>query len=123
MGFLNKLFHGFYYVVDSGTLREYLEQELKFTLDNRLEACAHFNIFLNNEKHEVQIWNYAASQWEEEKGLVIYFDDAELSSIDELFEMKLNNLPQYFKIELIDSDNVFLNNYKSNHPELNEEDY
>ena len=125
MGFFNKLFHGFYYVVNEKTLKEYLEKELKFSLENRLEASANLNIYLNNEKHHIQIWNHAESSFEDEKqkGLIIYYDKEEYKTLEELYNSKLNNLPEYFKIELIDMDDEYLNDYKKKHPELKIENY
>ena len=125
MGFFNKLFHGFFYVVDKDALKKYLEEELKFSLENKLEASANLYIYLNGEKHHIQIWNHAESNFEEEKekGLIVYYDEDELKTIEELFSSKLNNLPEYFKIELIDMDNEFLNSYKKSHPELNVDNY
>lgn len=37
--------------------------------------------------------------------------------------VKLNEIKEYFKIELIDADSVFLNEYRDKHPELKVEDY
>lgn len=124
MGLFDKLFHGFYYIIDEPTLKKYLYDELNFSLENQLEASANFNIFLNDEKHHIQIWNHGASNFKEkEKGVIIYYDKEEFKSIEELFNSKLSNLPNYFKIELIDDDNSELNEYKRNHPELKMEDY
>ncbi len=123
MGFFDKLFHGFYYVVDEKALKEYLERELNFSIENSLEASANLNIYLNNEKHHIQVCNYADSQFEKEKGLIVYYDKEEYKTLEELYNSKLNNLPEYFKIELIDMDNDFLKEYKKNHPELNIENY
>jgi hypothetical protein len=123
--FLDKINKGFIYIVDEETLRKHLEQNLKFSLDNNLEASANLNIYINNEKHHIQIWNFSASNFKDEKvkGLIINYDDLEFKTIEDLMKNKLNNLPKYFKIELIDSDEVFLNEFKKNHPELKEEDY
>ena len=125
MGLFKNFFHGCYYVVDAAKFKEYLEKELNFSIDNSLEASANLNIYLNNEKHHIQIWNYKASSFkeEQEKGLVIYFDEEEYKTIEEFYNAKLNNLPEYFKIELIDTDDVMLNEYKKEHPELNPENY
>ena len=123
MGFFNKLFHGFYYVVDEKTLKEYLEEELNFSIENEIEASANLNIYLNNEKHHIQIWNHAESSFEEEKGLIIYYDEEEYKTLEELYNSKLNGLPEYFKIELIDISDTFLDDYKKSHPELKVEDY
>jgi uncharacterized protein YlbG (UPF0298 family) len=125
MGLFSKLFHGFYYVVDEQILKKHLEDELKFSIENRLEASANLNIYLNGEKHHIQIWNYAESNYDEEKnkGLIIYYDENEFKTLEELYNSKLNNLPEYFKIELIDMDNKFLNEYKKTHPELKIDNY
>ena len=125
MGLFSKLFHGFYYVIDEQTLKKYLEDELKFSIENRLEASANLNVYLNGEKHHIQIWNYAESNYDEEKikGLTIYYDKDEFKALEELYNSKLNNLPEYFKIELIDMDNNYLNEYKKAHPELKVENY
>ena len=125
MGLFDKLFHGYYYVVDEKTLKKYLEDELNFSLENNLEASANLKLYLNGEKKHIQIWNYAGSSFkeEQEKGLIIYYDEEEFKSLEELYNYKLNNLPEYFKIELIDTDNSFLNEYKKAHPELKIENY
>lgn len=125
MGIFDKLFHGYYYVVDEKTLKEYLEKELNFSIENRLEASANLNIYLNNEKHHIQIYNYLESSVQEdnEKGLIIYYDNDEYKTLEELYSSRLNNLPEYFKIELIDMDDAYLNDYKKTHPELKTENY
>ena len=129
--FMEKLNQGFLYVVDINTFKEYLEFELKFSMENNLEASAHCNIYYNGEKHQVQVWNYQASTFidEQVKGLVVYYDEAEYKSINQLmeeatiFETKLKDINGYFKIEVLDTDSEFLNNYKKDHPELKVEDY
>ena len=125
MGLFSKLFKGYFYVVDAETLKQHLEKELNFSLSAHLEASANLNIYLNKEKHHIQIWNYAASSLPEEqgKGLVIYYDDKEYKTLEELYQKELNNLPNYFKIELIDADDAELNDYKKAHPDLKVEDY
>ncbi len=125
MGLFSKLFHGYYYIVDEQTLKKYLNEELNFSLENRLEASANLNIYLNGEKHHIQIWNFAESKLEKEKNkeLIIYYDNEEYKSLEDLYNYKLNNLPGFFKIELIDTDNKFLNEYKKAHPELKNENY
>lgn len=125
MGLFSKLFHGYYYVVDEATFKKYLENELNFALENNLEASANLYIYLNGEKHHIQIWNYTESNLEEdrEKGLIIYYDEEEYKTLEELYNSRLSILPLYFKIELIDSDDNFLNEYKKNHKELNVNDY
>ena len=123
MGLFSKLFKGYFYVVDLDTLKQYLQKELDFSLENNLEASADLNIYLNGDKHHIQIWNYSASNFEKEKGLIIYYDDIELKTLDELYSNYLNNINGYFKIELITIEDEFLEEYKKNHPELKIEDY
>lgn len=127
--FMDKLTKGFFYVVDINVLSEHLYNELEFTLENDLEASAHLNIYYNGEKHEIQVWNYAVSNSNDEKGVIVYLDNAEYKSIEDLLEhatisnIKLKDIQGYFKIELLDIDSEFLNEYRNNHPELNVEDY
>lgn len=129
MGFLKKLADkinkGFVYIVDADTLIRYLTRELEFSLKYNLEASANLNLYINGEKHHIQVWNYTASNFESErqKGLVVYYDDMEFAKLEDLISGKLDQMPVYFKIELIDGDDAELNEYKSNHPELREEDY
>lgn len=127
MGILKNLFNklntGFFYIVNEEVFKQYLEKELTFSLEHNLEASADLNIYLLGEKHHIQIWNYNASKEDAEKGLVVYYDKEEYKSLDELYLNKLNNLPNYFKIELLVTDDVFLNSYKEEHPELKIEDY
>ena len=135
MGFfknlIDKLNSGFFYIVDIDTLYEYLNRDLEFSLDNNLEASANLYIYYKNEKHKIQIWNHAASYYkdEKEKGLIVYYDNLEYKSIDEFMQnasianIKIKDIKEFFKIELIDADSVFLNEYKAKHPELKVEDY
>lgn len=135
MGFfkkiMDKLSQGFSYVVDTNTLKEYLEFELKYSLENNLEASAHCNVYYKGDKHQIQVWNYQASTFADEqvKGLIVYYDEIEYKSIEQLMEeatisgTKLKDINEYFKIEVLDVDSEFLNNYKKNHPELKVEDY
>lgn len=129
MGFIkwikDKWNQTFIYIVDENTLREYIRREIDFSLKENLQASADMNIYLNGEKHHIQVWNFAASDDLEEKvkGLIIYFDDIEYRTIEEFMNGSLRYLPEYFKIELTLGDDVFLNEYKVNHPELREEEY
>lgn len=116
MGLFNifkKVNKGYFYIVDEKTLYDYINKDIQFTLESNLDACSNFNIYLN-EKHHIQIWN--------ENRLKFYYDEKEYSSLDELKSL-IGNLPNYFKIELIDTDDKFLNDYKKEHPELKVEDY
>ena len=94
-------------------------------MKNDLEASADLNLYVNAQKHHIQIWNYTASKFESEreKGLIFYYDEEEFRTLEDLMSRKLNHLPDYFKIELILGDDVGLNEYKRNHPELKEEDF
>lgn len=128
---INKLNEGFLYVIDINILKKHLEDELQFSISNDLEASANLNIYYKGEKHHIQIWDFRASNFADErtKGLIVYYDDIEYKSIEELMEnaiianIRLKDIKDYFKIELIDCDSVFLNEYKSQHPELKVEDY
>lgn len=40
-----------------------------------------------------------------------------------MISSELRYLPEYFKIELINCDDIMLNKYKEEHPELRLEDY
>lgn len=120
-----KMNQGFFYIVDIETLKKHLEKDLNFSIEHNLEASANLNLYLGGSKHHIQIWNYSASSFkdDQEKGLIIYYDEEEYRTLDELYNARLNNMPNYFKIELIDGDDVFLNKYKEEHPELKVEDY
>lgn len=122
---LDKMSRGCFYVIDMDTLQKYLQEELDFSLSNNLEASADLNLYVNGEKHHIQIWNYAASSFKSEKvkGLVIYYDKDEYRTLEELYRNKLNNIPKYFKIEVPNFDNQKLEKYKEEHPELKIEDY
>ena len=122
--FFDKLTKGFCYWVDMGALVEYMNQELAFSLENNLEASAQFYIYYNNEKHKIVVWNYAASNFKDEraKGLIVYFDDDEYKSIEEMVEnaaigeIKLKDIKESFEIESIYIDIPFLKEYEKNHP-------
>ncbi|MBQ3257068.1 MAG: hypothetical protein IJA67_06630 [Oscillospiraceae bacterium] len=124
MGFFSwlkdKLDQGRPYIVDEETLRAYLQSEIDFSLAHNLESVADLYIHHNGQKHDLMIWNFAASRDREErnKGLLFYYDDEEFLSIDDLFAKRLTRLSGYFKIELKLGDSVFLNQYRDQHPEL-----
>ena len=128
---INKLSEGYLYVININILKKHLENELEFSISNDLEASANLNIYYKGEKHHIQIWNFRASNFADEraKGIIVYYDEIEYKSIEELMEnatianIKLKDITDYFKIELEDCDSVFLNEYKSQHPELKIEDY
>ena len=135
MGFFKKMIEkfneGFFYVVDINTLRDYINEDLEITLDQKLEAGAHLNIYYKGDKHEIQVWNYAASDFqdEKEKGLIVYYDKIEYKSVEELFDnaiisnTKLKDIKEFFKNELIDMDSNYFKEYQKKHPELKVEDY
>lgn len=128
MGLFNKLknlFKGSFYVVDVEVFREFMKRDLQFSIDENLQAASEINVYTGGEKHRVYAWNFSASEDEEEqkKGVKVYYDDEEFDSIDEMIDRKFNFQQGYFKIELTLSDDVWLNEYKANHPELNVEDY
>lgn len=122
---LKKLNQRFTYVINTQVLRNYLENEMKFSLENNLEASADLYIYINGEKHQIQIWNFGASRdsEEKEKGPIVFFDDNEYRTIDDMISSKLRYLPENFKIGLIYCDDIMLNKYKEEHPKLRLEDY
>ena len=114
MGFLKKLIDKInqecFFVVDINTLYEELNNDLKITLDENLEAGENINIYFHGEKHHIQIWNYAASDSKDEIAIIS--------------GVRLNEIKEFFKIELIDGFiSPFLKEYKDKHPELHIEDY
>lgn len=121
--FFDKLNSGFFYVVDKECLLNYLTEELQFSLENNLAACANLYVYIGEHKHHVSIWNYAATNEDQDKGVKYYYDEEEYSTIDDLYQSRLVVLPDYFKIELIDGDSVYLNEYQAVHPNLKLEDY
>ena len=110
----------FSYLLDYDTLIKYMNEEEKFSFDNQLEAGFHYYLYQNEKKIEVQAWHYIFSDIEEEKnkGNRYYWDNEEFSSLDSLIENKIKKFDGYILVELIDSDNVMLNDFKKNHKEL-----
>ncbi len=127
MGFfknlLKKFNEGFFYVLDMNTLYEYLRREAELSLEEKLAAVANLNIYFGSEKHNIMAWNYEATDEEQEKGLKFYYDDEEYATLDELYTGRLRSIEGFVKIELIETDSVFLNEYMSAHPELNPENF
>ena len=126
--FINKLNSGYFYNLDKNTLIKYLEEQVEFANQNDLEAVENLNIYYNNKKYELSIWNFTKSKLkqEQEQGFSVLFDNKEYRSISNLFrtatvENKLLDEIKYFKIELINGDSTVLNDYKKNHPELTDE--
>ena len=110
------------YLVDYDTLIKYMQEEEKFSLDNNLEAGFHYYLYHDNDKTEIQSWHYIFSNFDSEKakGNVYYWNKEEFNSLESLIENKLKNFNNgnYIKIELIDSNNAMLDEYKKNHPDL-----
>lgn len=129
MGFFKKIFEklnqGFFYVVDNDTFRAYMDREERLCIQGAPEAGADLNIYVNGEKHRLQIWNDYDSENEEDrqKGYVVYFDEKEYATVNDMLFCELPDLPGYFKIELNLADDVELNAYKESHPELRVEDF
>lgn len=125
MGFWKNFFKGWYYVIDLPTLKTYLEGCGQFAQEERLELGGKLTLFDSHGKHQIMVCNPAASVDEDMwgAGLLFTYDDMEFPSLDMLVSQKLRFLPPYFKIHLEDGDDVFLNEYKANHPELRVEDY
>ncbi len=113
------------YLVPLDILKEYMNQEEKFSDEEKLEACFHYYIFLTDGKHEVQKWNHNYSNFpdEQQKGSIIYWDKEEYRNIDEIINTKINNIEVPVLIEIIESDNVYLNEYQKQHPELDVKKY
>jgi len=113
------------YLVDYDTLIRYMKEEEKVSLDNSLEAGFHYYLYSNNEKNEVQAWYHTFSNDESEKakGNIYYWNKEEFNSLENLVENKIQRYEGHILIELIDSDNVMLNEYRSSHPELNVVNY
>lgn len=57
------------------------------------------------------------------RDLIVFFDDNEYRTIDDMIGNELRYLLEYFKIKLINCDDIMLNKYKEEHPELRLEDY
>ncbi len=110
----------FSYLLDYETLIKYMKEEEKFSFDNKLEGGFHYYLYQNNEKIEVQAWYYTFSsiESEKEKGNIYYWNKEEFNSLDSLIENKIKRFDGYILIELIDSDNKMLNDFKETHKEL-----
>lgn len=121
--FIEKFTKGIYYVVDAQTFRTYLEKEVQFCISEDLVFCTELNIFLSGEKHFMRMFNNLADEENPRDGVTVVYDGTEYTSIDSFFENALRYVPTYFKIELTLGDDVWLNEYKASHPELNPEDY
>lgn len=123
--FKKEFFTGSFYVVDLPTLREFLEQSCRFAKEHDLEYVTGLYLYLNGEKHFLWVSNQSAGLDGDMPGtgFIFTYDDFEYASLDSLVGQKLRFLPLYFKINLPDADDIFLNEYKKNHPELKVEDF
>lgn len=108
----------FSYLVDYETLIKYMKEEEKLSLENSLEAGFHYYFYRGNEKNEVQSWHYTFSDSEKDKGNVYYWNKEEFGSLDDLINNKIAKFDDYVLIELIDSNNSVLDDFKKNHQEL-----
>lgn len=115
----------FSYLVDYETLVKYMREEEKFSFDNSLEAGFHYYLYYDNEKIEIQSWHYIFSSFDSEKnkGNIYYWDKEEFDSLESLIENKIKKFSGYILIELIDSDNAMLNDFRNNHKELDVNKY
>lgn len=123
--FKKEFFTGYFYVIDLPTLREYLERSCRFAKENNLESAAELYLYLGGEKHLIGASNQSAGLDDDMpgNGFLFSFDEFEYASLDTMIRQKLSFLPPYFKINLPDGSDVWLNEYKKNHPELKVEDY
>lgn len=123
--FKKEFFTGWFYVIDLPTLRQYISKSCAFAKENNLECAAAFYLYLNGEKHMIGVSNQSAGLDEDMPGtgFIFSYDDFEYASLESLLSQKLRFLPPYFKINLPDGDDVWLNEYKAKHPELKAEDY
>ena len=110
----------FSYLVDYETLIRYMREEEKFSFDNNLEAGFHYYLYRGDKKVEIQSWHYIFSNFDSEKikGNVYYWNKEEFDSLESLIENRIDKFNDYTLIELIDSDNAMLNEYKKNHKDL-----
>ena len=119
---------GFIYIVDKETLIKFLNEQIEFAKNNNLEMIEELNIYFNDSKYLLSLYDYSYSneENEREKGISVLFENKEYKTVNNLFENGIINGIylrdiKYFKIELIYGDNINLNKYRENHPELTEE--
>ena len=110
----------FHYLVDYDTLVSYFRDEEKFSIDNKLEAGFNVYLYLGEERVEIQSWHHSFSSFKEEieKGDVIYYNNEAIKSFDDFLNNKLSKFEGHILIELRLHDNLQLNEYRKNHPEL-----
>lgn len=56
--FISKLNSGYFYNLDKNTLIKYLEEQVEFANQNDLEAVENLNIYYNDKKYELSIWDF-----------------------------------------------------------------
>ena len=117
--------HPFAYLVDYETLIKYMREEDKFCIENKLEAGFHYYLYNKNRKTEIEAWYYTFSRFDSEKskGDIYYYKKEEFYSLEDLIKNKIKKFDGYVLIELIDSDNVMLNDFRKKHKELNVKKY
>lgn len=110
------------YIVNKEVFREFLNQEINFSEENDLESVTDLTIFINGEQHNICIWDFTKSNFKSEqvKGKIFYFDKLEYRTLDELWINHIESINGNFKIILTYTDSKFLNEYRSNHPDLKE---
>ena len=132
MGFLDKVkkfFSNAKYVVDDKTLSEYIEKEISSSEKYEYELIGDFCIFPDGNKKRVLILNHKFATSDEDigKGIVYYCcyggEDIPYNSISELLDKEFPQRTVYYKIEFLDADSEFLNEFMKCHPELSVEDY
>lgn len=127
MGFLKSIkefFTGFFYVVDVETLIEYINRNVALCFEDKNPFCTEFNMHFGGEKRFVQVFNNAFDEDAPgREGISVVCGEKEYGSVEEFVREALRFAPQYFKIELTLSDDVFLNEYKAAHPELDPDKY
>lgn len=109
----------FFYLVDYNTLLKYMKSDDEFSFQHNLEASFHFYLYKNSQKIEIQSWHFTDNNQKN----IYYYNKEEFNNLDDLVNQRLKGLNSPILIELIDGDNVMLNNYKKEHPELNIIDY
>lgn len=124
--FMGKFNSGYFYILDKETFIYYLNEQVNFASENDLEAVENLNICSASKKYNLSIWDFTKANTKEEKGFSVMFNNQEYHSINNLFqtaylEDTLLDKIDYFKIELVNGDSVFLNKYKEEHPELTED--
>lgn len=103
----------FTYLVDRSTLIAYMNKEEEFGIKYNLESTFRYYLYQNGQKIAIEALH--------EDGDHFYFGDSKFDSIEKLISKIEGTGP--FLIELMDSDDTFLNEYRDAHPELNIEEY